>query len=111
MAAARGKGGAAKYWLRVEPIRKARGGKWRPEGGLREKYVLYAASDGETDVTLHWQAGNRDGVEADRRGRARTASGPHGVRVFFIFAVMLCNILVLVNEARPAVGAHRRAAL
>ena len=75
VAAARGKGGAAKYWLRVEPIRKARGGKWRPEGGLREKYVLHAASGGETDVTLHWQAGNRDGVEADRRGQ-----GPDGAR-------------------------------
>ena len=108
-----GKGGAARYWLRVEPSRKARDGKWKPEDGLREKYVLYAASDGETDVTLY---SDRWGIETGYRQieevRARTASRSHGVRVFFfIFAVMLCNIWVLVNEVRPAVGAHRRATL
>ena len=108
-----GKGGAANYWLRVELSRKARDGKWKPADGLREKYVLYAASDGETDVTLY---SDRWGIETGYRQieevRARTASRSHGVRVFFfIFAVMLCNIWVLVNEVRPAVGAHRHATL
>ena len=112
-AAMHGKRGAAKYWLGAEPGRKAGDGKRRPEDGLREKYVPYAASDSETDVTLY---SDRGGIETGygqiEEARARTASRPRGVRVFFfIFAVMLCNVWVLVNEVRPAVGAHRRATL
>lgn len=111
--AMRGKGGEVKYWLRVEPSRKHRDGNWKPADGLREKYVLYAASDGEVDVTLY---SDRWGIETGYRQidevRARTASRSHGVRVFFfIFAVMLCNVWIFVNEVRPAVGAHRRATL
>ena len=59
------------------------------------------------------------GIEMECRqikgARARTASRPHGSRAFllffFIFAAMLCNILVLPSEVRPAVGANRRATL
>ena len=60
-----GKWGAAKYWLGAEPGRKAGDGKRRPEDGLREKYVPYAASDGETDVTLY----------SDRGGESRRGTG------------------------------------
>ena len=55
-----GKGGAARHRLGAEPSRKAGDGKRGPEDGLREKYVLHAASDGETDVTLY---SDRRGIE------------------------------------------------
>lgn len=108
-----GKGGTTEYRLRAEHSRKFRDGKWKPADGLREKYIFYAASDGEIDVTLY---ADRWGIETGYRQidevRARTASRSHGVRVlYFIFAIMVCNVWVLLNEVRPAVGAHRHATL
>ena len=99
----------AEYDLVGTLSRKARDGKWKPEGGLREKYVFYATSNPRMDVSLYasrW--GIETGYRMDESIRARTASRSHGVRVFFfLFTLAVHNMHVVMNAVHTGNGAHR----
>lgn len=101
------------YWLIGTLSRKARDGKWKPEDGLREKYVFYAASDYDMRVTIY---AKRWGIETayrmDESIRAKTASRSCGVRVyFFLFTVAIYNMQVVVNAVHTGPGERRHATL
>ena len=101
------------YWLIGTLSRKARDGRWKPGDGLREKYAFYAASDHDMRVTIY---AKRWGIETayrmDESIRAKTASRSRGIRVyFFLFAVAVYNMQVVLNAAHTGPGAYRHMTL
>ena len=103
----------AEYDLVGTLSRKARDGKWKPEDGLREKYVFYATSNPRMDVSLYasrW--GIETGYRMDESIRAKTASRSHGVRVFFfLFTLAVHNMYVVLNAVHTGPGEDRYQAL
>lgn len=103
----------AEYWLIGTLSRKARDGKWKPKDGLREKYVFYAASDPDLNVSDY---AKRWGIETayrmDESIRAKTASRSRGVRTFFfLFTIAVYNMQVVLNAVHTGPGAHRHQTL
>ena len=101
------------YWLIGTLSRKARDGEWRPEDGPRAKYVFYAASSYDMNVSLY---AKRWGIETayrmDESIRAKTASRSHGVRVFFfLFTVAVYNMQVVLNVVHTGPGERRHMTL
>ena len=99
----------AEYWLIGTLSRKAKDGKWKPEDGLREKYVFYAASDPRMNVSHY---AKRWGIETayrmDESIRAKTASRSRGVRTFFfLFTIAVYNMQVVLNAVHTGPGAYR----